>query len=420
MTRLDWLGTATLALALTACSGGSETPTETVAEGTEAPAATPLPTEPTPTLLVAQAWFQNDASGRPQPQPAKLALFHQVGDEFVVEEILDPESNVFHKAIPWRDGILTIGAEGARLKHWTRGDDGWTATQLWEKSWGGQFDRLRDLELGDVDGDGQDELIIATHDQGVVAVGDESDGVWTFSEMDQTPDIFVHEVEAGDVDGDGKIEFYATPSARNRADLTSQPGKVVRYDYVDGSYVRSEVISWEESHAKEILVADLGQGPQLFAVREGHSVTRGGQPRLIDPVQIYRLDRAEDGTWSGTIVASVEDHQMRFLVPGDIDHDGTIELVGAGFKSGLWRLEPKEDGTFDVQLIDRGSSGFEHASHVADLDGDGKVELYVAADDQKSLRRYLWDGQSFQRSDIGTIGSDSERHLSWNIQDGTL
>ena len=85
---------------------------------------------------------------------------------------------------------------------------------------------------------------------------------------------------------------------------------------------------------------------------------------------------------------------------------------------GLRRLQPLAQ--FSVQLIDRGSSGFEHASHVADLDGDGKVELYVAADDQKSLRRYLWDGQSFQRSDIGTIGSDSERHLSWNIQDGTL
>ena len=111
---------------------------------------------------------------------------------------------------------------------------------------------------------------------------------------------------------------------------------------------------------------------------------------------------------------------MRFLVPGDIDGDGVIELVGAGFKSGLWKLEPNEDGTFTTSVIDRGSSGYEHATHIADLDGNGTVEIYVAADDQKALRRYEWDGSTFQRTTIGSIGSDSERHLSWNIQDGVL
>ena len=35
--------------------------------------------------------------------------------------------------------------------------------------------------------------------------------------------------------------------------------------------------------------------------------------------------------------------------------------------------------------IDADSSGFEHAAYVADLDGDGTLELYVAADDQHEL-----------------------------------
>ncbi len=419
MTR--WFGAvASLAVVAglggTACSGGAEvepTPVETTG-------AVPAPQiAEAPALLVAQAWFANEG-GRPTPQPAKLTIFRQFGETFGTEELLDPESNVFHKAIAWNDGILTIGATGAKLKHWTRVDGTWTAETLWAPSWGGQFDRLRDLEIGDVDGDGEDELIIATHDQGVVAVGDKVDGVWTFAEYNQTPDIFVHEIEVGDVDGDGKMEFYATPSARNRADMTSQPGGVVRYDIVEGRAVRSDVVQWEESHAKEIVVANLGHGDQLFAVREGHSVERGGRTTLVDPVQIFRLDRAEDGTWTPVQVAEIDDHQMRFLVPGDIDGDGVIEFVGAGFKSGLWKLEPNEDGTFSTSVIDRGSSGYEHATHIADLDGNGTVEIYVAADDQKALRRYEWDGSTFVRTTIGTIGSESERHLSWNIQDGVL
>ena len=32
------------------------------------------------------------------------------------------------------------------------------------KSWGGKFNRLRDIEVGDVDGDGKDELVLATED----------------------------------------------------------------------------------------------------------------------------------------------------------------------------------------------------------------------------------------------------------------
>ena len=38
--------------------------------------------------------------------------------------------------------------------------------------------------------------------------------------------------------------------------------------------------------------------------------------------------------------------------------------------------------SFTKELIDADSSGFEHAAGIADLDGDGRPELYVAADDQ--------------------------------------
>lgn len=422
-------------VALTICGGASDpAPAEkpaaeapaTEEPAAEAPAADPMANAvkepltggPYPTLLMTQAQFVFQG-GKPLPGPAKLTLWRFKGEgdwEQVVVE--DGGSNVFHKAMPWRDGILTIGGEGARLKHWTFTDGTWHEEQLWEQSWGGKFDRLRDIEVGDVTGDGEENLIIATHDMGVVAVGTEGPDGWTFDEYDQQADTFVHEIEIGDVDHDGKMEFYATPSGRNKASGESQAGGVVRYDFDGEKFVRSEVVSWPDTHAKEILVADLdGKGDALYVVREGVSKKEGKAVKLVEGAQVVRVDKVGD-SWTSMVVAQSEDHQARFLVPGDVDGDGQTELVFAGYKTGLWVLQPKGDATFEMELVDKNSGGFEHASHVADLDGDGAYEIYVASDQKgKQFRRYRWDGSAWARTVIADIG---EGRITWNIQDGTF
>jgi hypothetical protein len=422
--RWGWALAAVLCLG---CGGGGEEAADGKGKGKGKGPRAEKPTSelveiagPAPALLIGQAHFSQDA----KPLPAKLVLLRTQDGKWGAEEISDPESNVFHKAIAWQGGILTIGAEAARLKHWTKGADGaWTAKTLWAPKWNGKFNRLRDLEIGDVTGDGQEDLVIATHDEGVVAVGQQgADGAWTFAEYDQRPDTFVHEIELGDVDGDGKKEIYATPSARNNSSGESQPGSVWRYDCDAATCKHEAVVDFTKSHAKEILVRDVdGDGKdELYVVREGVNVKQAdGSMKLEEPVSITRHDRT-GGAWKETKVAQIQDHQTRFLVPGDVDGDGKTDLVAAGFKSGLWFLKPKGDGTFEAALIDKNSSGFEHATHVADLDGDGKLEIYVAADDQREFRVYRWNGTGWGKTRIAPIGPASENFLTWNIQNGTL
>jgi len=416
-------------IGLAACSGGdtTETPAPTPApakakQKAPAPAEAKAPEGPVPTIMISQAWFKK-TGGKMQPQPAKMVLYRMADDGSWHEEIiLDPDSNVFHKAMAWRDGILTIGAMKAMIKHWTRGDDGtWTAETLWEQSWGGKFDRFRDVEFTDLDGDGKDEMCLATHDMGVVAVGKEGDdGKWTFTELDKTPDIFVHEVEVGDLEGDGKMEFYVTPSERNKSSGVSQPGGVARYQAKkDGTFGGGKIVWWEESHAKEILVTDAdGDGKdELYVVKEGHVVKEGGKKVLKDPVTLVRMDK--DGKdWKETVVATIPgEKQTRFVVPGDVDKDGAVEIVAAGMETGVHVLQPKGDGTFEVQTIEENSGGFEHATHVADLDKDGTLEIYVAADKQRQLRKYVWNGTRFERTKIADLPRD---HITWNVQDGVF
>ena len=425
LTAPSVVGGLLASLVFVACSGGepaTDGAEEPKPEPTEAPAPTGPPEGDLPGLILVQARFEK-VGGRPKPKPATMWLFRTDGKEWYDELIEDPGSNVFHKGVLWRGGILTIGAMEARLTHWTRSDDGWDSKVLWKQSWGGKFDRLRDIELADVTGDGKENIVLATHDFGVIAVGSENDdGTWAFAEMDKTADTFVHEIEIGDVDGDGKKEFYATPSDRNKSSGASQPGAVSRYDYVDGTFKRSWVVQWEESHAKEILVTDVdGDGKdELYAVREAHiEVTKKDgkkEKNRIEPVKIVQLTPNGD-SWDERTVVELDDDMSRFLLPADANHDGKADLVAAGKKSGLWLLTAKDDGTFDKTLIDAESGGFEHATHAADLDGDGKQELYVASDDQRELRRYTWNGTDFDKEVISDMPA---RTITWNIQDGTF
>jgi hypothetical protein len=373
-------------------------------------APAPPPPEPLDNgLLLALAVLEKDADGRPVPQPAQLGILTDTGAGWNYTPISDPDSNVFHKAMvyeprPGEAGILTAGGTGAFLKLWR---DGAEPEILWQADFGGKHSRMRDVEIADIFGDGTPTLVVATHDQGVVALVKPSGDGWEAVEIDSEPNTFVHEIEIGDLNDDGVMEIYATPSLPNKLDGTPQPGWVVRYVPAIGEG-RVEVADLGGRHAKEILVDDIdGDGTdELYVAVEA---VAGGR------VEIRRYDADTDPA-EGALVASLEDKLCRFLTAGDIDGDGKKEMVAATHKSGLWLLEPGDDphGTWSITSIDRNSGGFEHAAILTDLDGDGIDELYVANDNAGEINRYVWhDGTSIKE----TLYTHPEglSGFTWNI-----
>jgi hypothetical protein len=384
------------------------------------PIQEPLTGGPLPTLLVTSAQFSKDASGKPRPGFALLSLWRKAATGWTPTRLEDPGSNVFHKAIARPEGIYTVGAEGAQLKRWTFADGKWTGVSLWNPKWDGKFNRIRDLEIGDVNGDGVDDFVMATHDVGVIGIGQEKGGVVTVTELHRKPDTFVHEIELGDVDGDGRREIFATPSGRNQSSGKSQGGQVLMLKWDGASFAETVVDSWEGTHAKEILAVDLdGKGKStLFSVIEAETeLGPDGKAKIVKPVEV-RQYRFGKGAPAHSAAATIDDRQCRFLVPGDFDGDGSLDLVAAAMTSGLWWLRRSGDA-WTATNFERNSSGFEHASYAADLDGDGKLELYVAADDQRELVSYRFDAatQLFSREVLGAIPKDT---ITWNITSGTL
>jgi len=136
----------------------------------------------------------------------------------------------------------------------------------------------------------------------------------------------------------------------------------------------------------------------------------GGDGTLI------RMYRFADGEVETEDVASLPGHMCRFLNVGDTTGDGQPELFASTKEDGIHRIVRTEDG-WETKVVVPSylSSGFEHATVVTDLDGDGVDELVVAADDQK--RAYVWRyDPERDRYDSEVIWSqDQGLSITWGV-----
>ena len=374
-------------------------------------------------LLLAFSQFDVvDGKYTSTPGPARFDLLTREGGEWKSEIIEDRQSNIFHKVVPLQlPGeplqFLTAAGTDAYVKLWRRKGGKLRPTTLWHPDFGGEFNRIRDVEVADVYGDGTPELVLATHDQGVVAIlRRQANKRWKVEQLDHRPKTFVHEIEIGDLNADGILEVYATPTPPNRLFAPEQPGDVVRYvpKTGDGPTV---VAALGTRHAKEIYVGDVDGDDvdELYVPVEAVTMGRGPNLKLIKPIEIRRYD-ADTPPDAGIVVATIPDQHARFLTVGDVDGDGKKEMIVASFSTGLWLLRPGKDpkSEWGVESADRDSSGYEHAARFADLDGDGTDELYVADDKKGELRRYVWVNGKPKREVIQKRAIWRSR-MTWNI-----
>lgn len=243
------------------------------------------------------------------------------------------------------------------------------------------------LAVGDIDGDGRDELIAA----------EAWYNIWAFDVDTRLPkwsisaDLDIGAIRLADIDGDGTNDLLVGDG---------QWGSITAYDVV--TLQEKGSIGNPEHGVTQIAVVDLdGRGTARLLWGAGYTST--GSDHL------YVADWARK-----RIVWQNPDLTGPFIGPlvGDLDGDGQPELVFAsamsesGYDSG--RIIVLDGRTLKVRAISAGVAGGMfgwtgiHDLKLRDIDGDGRLEILVGTD-------WLYDGVI----EAYSFAADNQFSLKW-------
>lgn len=273
------------------------------------------------------------------------------------------------------DGDLDILA----VKHTGEWDDAGAGAEIFyyeNPSWtprpiGVAKDAVKDLSIGDFDGDGRNDLAVLTFDEHNLRIHQQqADG--TFKMVQDITRAGLHEgMDLGDIDNDGDLDIAANGF------VFLNPGVDLTADWaieiIDPKW-NTQTGDWSANGTKTFVVDMLGSGlPAIFMT---HS-ERGGYPLA------YYL-RKPDGTYEETIVLE-ELPAAHTLQVYDMDMDGDYDIVtGINFARAV-NLEPKVDHFEVLVMINEGNGKWRrkvienegiYNGRVADFEGDGDMDIF--------------------------------------------
>ena len=292
---------------------------------------------------------------------------------------------------------LSMAGEPNRLYENTGGD----LTLAW---WTSESEDTRDVAWGDWDGDGDLDLAVANraaadplrvyeNDAGVF--GNASTG-WAATEVDETLAL-----AWGDVDADGDMDLVTGAIDQPQTRLYANTGGLSSYWQADkgGAVNAVDLGDWNRDGLLDLAGA-VSTGVQEF-VHDGDGVSFVTAPwtsgETANAMDITWVDRDDDGDldlfagvsgaanigWnnSGVSLLSTEVPNAVLatsLAWGDVDQDGDLDLAAAQGSAAGVRIFVNVDGTLDGTFLT--VPGTTSGQDVAwgDWNGDGYLELAVA------------------------------------------
>jgi hypothetical protein len=282
-------------------------------------------------------------------------------------------------------------------------------------------DRVLSIYAADLDGDGDTDVASASYNDNKVAWHENLDGRGQFSaeRIVTTSAHAATAVHAGDMDGDGDPDLIAA---------SAFDGKVAWYENVDGqgTFKGAEVIATSAGHVWSLTAGDIdrdgdldvlsasryddrfvpevawhenwdGIGTFWFAhvlpgsVYEAwvvHAADVDGDDDLdIFSASIYdykvavyfNLDGA--GTYGSQWTISAAAMSVETVILADVDGDGDLDTVSAsrGDSKVAWYENLDGLGTFGKQRVISTAGAAVWSVHAADVDGDGDLDVLAAS-----------------------------------------
>lgn len=198
--------------------------------------------------------------------------------------------------------------------------------------------------VGDINGDGQAEVVISSFDGRVYALRGQGRGLvetplWSV----ETGALIWSSPALGDVDGDGRVEVVAGSDDRHVYVIDGQSGRV-KWRFRTGAKVRASPT-----------LADVDGDGRLEAV--------------IGSDRLYALDaRAQRARWSYPFQTST----FSSAAVDDIDGDGRPEVVVGSYDNTVYALS---GATGASKWSFQAGNPIDSSPAVGDIDGDGRIEV---------------------------------------------
>ncbi|NIA04205.1 MAG: hypothetical protein GWP09_02535, partial [Nitrospiraceae bacterium] len=271
-----------------------------------------------------------------------------------------------------------------------------------------------DLALGDIDNDGDLDLILTGYNSGPISKIYQNDGTGSFTEINtgQLTDIQQGSIALGDMDNDGDLDIIICG--------TSSGVSITKIYQNDGTGSFSEIHSGQLAAATGALaLGDIDNDGDLDIILSGMNISNGTYVG-----KIYQNDGS--GSFSEINAGQLMQVKNSTISIGDIDNDGDLDIILTGIDNGglTYSKIYQNNGTGSFTEINSGQIQAigDGATALGDINNDGNLDLIISGTDafsNKYSKIYINNGLgSFVETDTETLIKLSGSSIIENDFDG--
>ena len=325
------------------------------------------------------AWYENDGAANPSWTAADIATSAEGAyDVHVADMDGDGDLDIVSASL-YDDTIAWYENDGAANPSWAAADIATSADGAW------------DVHVADMDGDGDLDIVSASFVDNTIAWY-ENDGnanpSWTAANI-ATSAAGARGVHVADMDGDGDL------------DIVSAFGNTIAWYENDGAANPSWTaanIATSANGAFDVHVADMDGDGDLDIVSASAE---------DDTIAWYENNGASDPSWTAADIATSADGAYDVHI-ADMDGDGDLDIVSASRIDDTiawYENDGAANPTWSAADIAT-SADYATDVHVADMDGDGDLDIVSASFWDDTIAWYESNAADVNLDTDATAGAD--------------